>query len=499
MRTGPQLAEDRLDRFQPLGAFGQPVYQNHLQLQAALRQRLGARYANFFAIPRLDSQGRTVSWISPVEGEAVRWSDLSDEDQAARALDLQVMKSEFDSYAAELRAYGREGKDPRGADAFVAVLEQALRTPNDGHLYFVGDQPVATFWGFREEDAQPFETLTAAPRGTPAAAAAPAAGAVTDRPRRGFWWWLIPLLLLLLLALLLWWLWEDLPIVGGEEDIPAIEAPLQDEEAVAPRDEVAPPVGDPDRTVIEREGVIVDRDGVAIPGEDGAVVDGDGETVPAEEGEVVPGDDGGIAPGEEDAAPDAPGEEGALPEGEDPPADEQGQPEAETPPDETDTPETPETPAPDEGEQGSDEGQQPDQQPEPEQQTPDAGEPPAIPEGASDGSAGFMQGNWQSDSGLVDSQTRQKLTQEYQFDDDGKGEAVIRRADGVTCRAPAEASVKDGNLQVEELSNLKCSDGTSFKRSRTVCTRGADGKAECVGTDADGKTFKVDLNRGTQP
>ncbi|ANK81450.1 MAG: hypothetical protein TEF_12050 [Rhizobiales bacterium NRL2] len=498
MRTGPTLAEDRLDRYQPLGAFGQPVYQNHLQLQAALRQRLGAKYANFFAIPRMDSQGRTVSWISPVEGEPVRWSDLSEDEQVQRSLDLQVMKSEFDAYASELRAYGKEGKDPRGAEAFVAVLDQALKTPDDGHLYFVGDQPVATFWGFREEHAQPFETLTAAPRLARAAAPAAAEAASGEAPERrglGFLWWLLPLLLLLLLALLLWWLWDDLPVVGGGGEVPAIERPLDEESEAVPPAEDGAIIDDPDRTVIEREGVVVDREGnaVAVPGEDGVVAPGEDTAVPGEGDAVAPegavpdeGEDG--SPAEEAETPGelaAPGDEAATEE----------QPPAE--------PETPEPPAPEEDETPP-EGEQPEtppgqEPPQPEGQTPDAGEPPAIPEDAADGSAGFMQGNWQSDSGLVDSQTRQKLTQEYNFDDEGRGEAVVRRADGVTCRAPAQATVRDGNLQVEELANLKCSDGSSFKRSQTVCSRGDDGQVECVGTDADGKTFKVDLNRNAQP
>ena len=216
MRTGPTLTEDKLDRYKPLGAFGQPVYRSHMQLQAALRQRLGEKYANFFAVPRFDAQGRTVSWISPMEGEPVRWSDLSGEDQISRSLDLQVMKSEFDGYLEELKAHEKKDNDSGGAKAFVAVLEQALRTPNDRHLFFLGEQPVATFWGFREENSPPFETLTAAPRIAAGVATSIAAGTgagpaiITEAvvpPRRRFPWWLLLLPLLLLLALLLWWLW----------------------------------------------------------------------------------------------------------------------------------------------------------------------------------------------------------------------------------------------------------------------------------------------------
>jgi hypothetical protein len=482
MRTGPTLTEDRLDRFEPLGAFGQPVYRNHVQLQAALRQRLGPKYADFFALPQFDSQGKTVRWISPVEGEARRWSELSEEDQVARSLDLQVMKSEFDTYLGELRAYQNEGKEPRGAKAFVAVLEQALKTPNDGHLFFVGDQPVATFWGFKEVDRPPFETLTAAPRTAPAqagpAAAAPPPPAA-EPARRFPWWWLLLPLLLLLLALLLWWFWpDDRPAEEVPTDRPAIEAPLEEPLPEAPIDRTA--VG----TVVDGDGVIVDGDGVRVPG-------GELEGTVDEEGTVLPeGEAGtdGTLPADQDAA------------GEEPKGEEAGT-EGETPPDEAAEPPMPEPAAeetPPEGEQPDAEaGNTGDEPSAPESPAP--GEPPAIPDDAEDGAAGFMTGSWRSDSGLVDRQTKQKLIQEYRFDEDGKGETVIRRADGVTCRAPATATVQGGSLQVQELENLKCDDGSAFRKSRTVCTRDASGKAECIGTDEDGNRYKVDLNRGGQP
>ena len=484
-RTGPELAEEALDRYQPLGAFGQPVYRNHMQMAAALGQRLGERHANFFAVPQLDAQGKRVSWLSPVEGEVRRWSDMTEAEQAERALDLQVMKSEFDAYLEELRHYEQQGQDPRGARAFVAVMEQALRTPNDGHLYFVGDQPVSTFWGFREEESAPFETLTAAPRMAAAAAPVATAGGAVAARRFAWWWLLIPLLLLL--ALLLWWFWpEDLPIVDESNGGPAVEEP------VAVEDEEPAVVDDAERpALIERDGVVVDRDGVVVaPDADGAVVPPDGdltEGVAIDEEQPVT-DDGTATDGVE---PDAGENDGAetpeTPTPDDQPADGEA-PETPEAPEAPEVPETPEQPQDGAGDEGET----------PEAPT-DPGAPPAIPEGASDGAAGFMQGQWSSDSGLVDSQTKQKLTQEYNFDESGKGEAVIRRADGVTCRAPAEATVRDGDLRVEEKANLTCSDGSSFKRSTTVCTKSPTGKAECIGTDADGNRFKVDLNRGGQP
>lgn len=468
MRTGPTLAEDRLDRYQPLGAFGQPVYRSHMQLQTALRQRLGRKYADFFAIPRFDTQGRTVSWTSPVEGEPVPWSDLSEEDQVSRALDLQVMKSDFDSYLRELRAQQDKDKDSTAARAFVAVLEQALRTPNEDHLYFLGDQPVATFWGFREENSPPFETLTAAPRiaansaaGSVPATEAVVAAAALREPRR-FPWWVLLLLLLLLLALLLWWFWPGGSPAGGDERQPAVVEEPEERSASEPADASERPA------VVEREHVNVDGSDVAVA--DGSVP-GDGVVLNPEDGSGV-ADEGGV-----------PDEGAAVDDGE----TDAAQPEAESPDDGVGSVETPSAVAPPSLDEESTAHDSPESGP---------GEPPAIPDTAADGAARFMRGTWHSDSGLVDAQTKQKLTQEYTFDDQGRGEAVIRRADDVVCRAPAEATMKDGNLQVDELEHLKCTDGTSFRRSRTVCTKGPTGSAECTGTDADGSRFRVDLNRG---
>lgn len=517
--TGPVLADEPLERFQPLGVFGQPVHQSHIQLQAALKRRLGDRYANFFSTPHIDAQGERVSWRSPVAGDVRRWSDLSDEEQADRALDLQVMKSELEAYMSELRAFEGQGKDAKAATAFVAVLEQALKTPNDGYLFFVDDQPVSAFWGFREEEAAPFETLTAAPRVRPAAAASPAAAPPVQPSSKGLafpWWWLLIPLLLLLLLFLIWWFWpEETPSVESLPDRPGVEEPVPDDRA---RPE------EPDGTeVVRPDGVIVDRDGRVVPGtadENGeavlvpdgeAIVEGDGEAI--DEGAIVEDDSAEGAVDNDPAAdadtpvePETPLDQEVpeVPEGEDTTGQND---EAQQPTDEgeaAETPETPETPVPepetqDPEQPSGEEGQTGATGDQPDAPAPNPGEAPDIPENAADGAAGFMQGDWQSDSGLVDGQSGGRLSQEFKFDENGQGETVVRKSNGVTCRAPAEATVRDGNLHVEEKSNLKCTDGSSFKRSKTVCIRGQDGQARCRGVDSDGKQFDVQMNRGAQP
>ena len=164
MRQGSVIAEGSIDGFQALGAFGQPVHQSYVQLRAAIEQRLGQRYADFFARPQIDDRAKRIRWVAPIPGEAVNWRDLSREQQAERALDLQIMRGEFDNYLKELLATRGQSAERSGGEAFAAVLQQALKTPNDGHLHFIGDQPIATFWGFSEPGSPGFEPLGAAPR-----------------------------------------------------------------------------------------------------------------------------------------------------------------------------------------------------------------------------------------------------------------------------------------------------------------------------------------------
>ncbi|MGB1212232.1 MAG: SrfA family protein [Pikeienuella sp.] len=519
MKRGVFLAESPLDSHRPLGAFGQPVHMSYVQLRAAVAQRLGERHANLFAKPQIDDRSGVIRWVAPVDGDPKRWADLDAQEQADRALDLQIMKAEFDTYLSDL-------KSAEGGKAFASVLENALQTPNDGHLHFVGDQPVVTFWGFTELGGESFAPLTAAPPVAPVAAAAPLTPA--DDSRRGLpvWlWWLLPLLLLLLL--LLWWLfWPT------EEKTPP--------PAVDPVEETQPEVleeGEPferleDGRLRLRDGRIVRRDDLRVD-EQGRVVTPEGEVledVPPEA--LVPDEDGGLTdppaldedpatedePLAEDPAADDTGDgEGVgedpvedtppseeeptdeTPEGEDPAAEnaedetpapeEQGaeDPAADTPADEATDPEAPEAPA----DPAAEEGATP---PGEELQLPDPADPNAggAANGADGAPAPFMEGEWRSRSGLTD-ENGKPLDQRYEFDDKGQGQSVIRRSDGTRCTAPAEAVMRNGKLVMVEKSDPTCPDGQKFKRSETVCERDASGKTRCKG---DG--FDVRIERNTQ-
>lgn len=494
MRHGMVLSEAESGTYEALGAFGQPVHERYVQLSAAIRQRLGPRYADFFARPQLDEHSRRIRWVAPVAGEVRAWRDLDREEQAARALDLQVMRSAFAAYLQELRMEPEAGAPQRrGGPAFAAVLDQALKTPNDGHLHFVGEQPVATFWGFREFDAEPFEPLTAAPPPLVANAAmggsiapdreaVPAgAGLAGGRSRWGALSWRSMLALLLPLALLgalfgWWWLrgpdgWSlphvQLPALGdGGRRAGVLDPPVDPVGRVALPDGLRLPPGG--AVGVERESPVV---GPTTSNDDAPAATVAQEPTTTTEPPPLPPMLGEDVPelGEPSVIPDPPAAESATPDALPP------EPESSTP-------------------IAGDLAQAPASQPPGVQ----PGEPLTIPEAAlapgATGGAGFLSGRWSSRSGLVDDQGRE-LRQFYELDQAGRGRSFVRRPDGVECSAPVEAVMEGGQLRLRELANLACPDGQLYERSQTVCERNAAGQTLCRGVNEDGSSFGVNIER----
>ncbi len=444
MRTGAVLASDKASRYQALGALGQPVFHAHVQLKAAIAQRLGPEHAACFARPDRDPRDDTLRWVADMPGTARRWMDLAPDEQARLALTMEAMRAEFRGYIAELRAAppnpGPLGTTPQ---AFAAMLEQALHVPGPEHLHIVGDQPVFSFWGFHQANAQGMEGLSLQPA-PPAPAAMVAAPAVVEVPWWRRWWWLLalPLLLLLLAAAFLgpWGCTEKIgPITPG----PVPEQPAEPKPGEPPAARVIP----------------------VVPGATGP-------------GVVVPGGPGATVPGATPGQADQPKVE--------PPKVEPPQPE---PPKAEATPEPPKPPEPPKSPEPP-----PQQQPPP---TPPAPPKPMEipPDAAGRGDVGFLDGQWKSRKGLVDQQDGKPLEQFYRFDEKGKGETVVRRADGVECKAPAEARFDGGRLTVEEKGSPTCPDGRSYGGSRTECERTAAGATVCRGVNPDGSGYRVGLDK----
>lgn len=229
--VGPLLAESSVDRYRPLGAFGKPAYQSHVQLRAALLARLGKPFANYFARPTFDVEKRSLRWNAEVPGDSRRWDSLDDERRAALEPELRRIRDGLRGYVAELRASA--GGQRSGGQALASLLEQAMTIPDDSHLHVIGDQPVLSFWGFERQPepaagaVQPAAAATGAAAATAAIAAdpvLPTTPAPADSPTRddtggrrrfaaGWWPWLL-LLLLLLLLWLVWWFRCSAPLAG---------------------------------------------------------------------------------------------------------------------------------------------------------------------------------------------------------------------------------------------------------------------------------------------
>jgi hypothetical protein len=305
------------------------------------------------------------------------------------------------------------------------------------------------------------------------------------------WWWWLPLLLLLLLLLL----WIGLKMWGVELPFgPSLRLPVVVEEPETP---AAPEEG---TAVLDGGPVVHDSNGgsVEVRGGDRTIVhDSDGVTVfggsdgrppatPAEtteDGSPVagPGDptDAAIADGAADSAEPAPADDPAAT------PDETGVPEAT---DETGQPEAPAT----------DESSQPE--------APAMTDPTRTPEGESapltiparsvqDGDTSFLDGGWQSSTGLQDT-SGNPIQLGYNFKG-GEGSVTMQRTVGdqkQSCAGPAKSAMESSRLVITQ-GAIRCPDGTTFNAPRVVCKVGAEGRADCEGVNEDGSTFPVSITR----
>jgi hypothetical protein len=476
MRTGSLLCRRATEGLAPLGAFNQPVHRNYAQIRAALLSELGPRYADYFARPDVEGDGHRIGWIASGIGEPRRWVDLPpDEQQRLEPIKQEIQKG-FETYRARLDAAAENSPQ----NNFGKVLAQASRVPSSEFLYFVGDQPVLAFWGFKAMTARDgIDPLRLTPGGmtlppggvplVPPAVAVPAAVALAER-RRPWWLWLLLFLLLLLLLLALWWWWHRPALLGSL--VPPVPL-VQHESAPAP---VAP---NPQTVTPAR------------PGQAGAIVPGGG--VP---GSAVPGAGQGTLPGTDGSMPAGPNGDAGAPGAQDT---------AQTPPSDTPKPQGQEPTPP--GEQGQkDREKQNPPPPQPQQQAeipkdlpplpPPGSNPPArpltLPPTMPPGPAKFMSGTWQSRSGLeINGKPAEEL---YRFNSQGQGEITLRTRDGsVECHAPAQATVgPNGHLAISEAPSLGCNDGSAVPGAVTDCSGGA--QASCVGTnESDGSKFRVDM------
>ncbi|MGY6216118.1 SrfA family protein [Methylolobus aquaticus] len=504
--AGALLRSGNVKQYKPLGATGNPVYRAASQLRAAIRRQLGADFAELFAIPQQDDKGDTIDWYAPREGSVVPWT-------AATTAEREDAKACLLAAQRELSAKSRLLQDADNSEqqVFGRLLELATRIPGEDHVYLVDGRPVMTFWGFVERDAPDYQDVLAmldvGGDAANAAVGAETAETVVDdaehsTSRFRWWrwpWWLLLLLGLLLLSALLFGLRGCIPAwVPGAELI----APVADKPAVLP-DEAAEPAPEqpdgaelpvdtaPDETVIDE----IHRSGVIDRSMTGStVVDRTGEATESERTEGEAEQDGAeaVTPGgDEPAPPQTPAEKGAEPPNseqpgeaqkpaEEPPGDPAGK--QDTPANDKSAKETsPKVPGP--GGAGGPDGA--------------AGAPLTIPkDAAKTGSTDFMNGRWQSVTGLQDADGN-PVRLEYEFAK-GQGTARLRhRAGGKEqeCSAAVRSSFRGSKLMIEQADDIRCPDGTRFQRSAVECATNPQGRAECQGRNQDGSAYQVRINK----
>jgi hypothetical protein len=468
--TGALLAHDKVDRYRSFGAFGKPAYQSHVQLRAMLRSKRGDKFANYFARPVVDPDAGELRWTAEVPGTARAWSAMSTEEQAGRALELEVIRSGLLGYAQELRRQGGDG--PGGAAAFASLLEQAMKVPAQGDfLYFVGDQPVIAFWGFEDATRGSVDPAAQAPRfaAAPVAAstATPAPAAMPDaaRSKRPWWWWWLWLLLgLLLLALLLLLPRGCTPAGGFDAKRVFRGATPPQTSASLPRLASAP-------------------GGAALPD----TVGPGGATAPHSILPPGPGASGPAMPGPEEPAT----KDRSQLEPDDRTAganDDKGSTQPPVPPPRKDDPADQDKA--DLGDKGkADKGaEQPPPRPDAQSMT--------LPDGAEAATKlDFLEGPWKSGEGLFDKKTGQPLDLSMKFGKDGRGELAVRRADGSVCSGAVQGRMSSGKLGIQGSDSVPCSDGTSYGAPKIECERERGGQTQCYGVNPDGSRYFMDIAR----
>nr|WP_294509950.1 hypothetical protein [uncultured Rhodopila sp.] len=497
MLTGTLLCSQSTKGLEPLGAFNQPVYKSYGQIRAALLNELGPLYADYFARPDTDAGGSSINWLAHQLGEPRRWVDLPAAEQTRLDPIRQQVSEGFARYRAQLEA--APISSPR--NNFAKLLAQACCVPGQQYLYFVGDQPVVAFWGFKTmgvaEGLDPLRlvsgatVLRGAPVGTPPPIEPPPAAAAIIVPRRRRWWLWLLLLLLLLLLLALWAWWNS------RDELTELINPIPPSMRIVPPG-MAPPVIRPGGIVTHGpEGTpILRRDGGAGPPD--GVVDRSGPGADY----VVPPDHGVVSPAGPPVVPIGPGGrpiegQGDAQRGDQPDGDTTGQNTA--PPPTPDNPANGDQPMPPSG--GDHPAIPPDLPALPPPGAPPAARGPslAIPKTSTPGPAGFMQGVWRSRSGLM---LNGKPAEEYyRFDKTGQGDVTLRTRDGSTqCSGAAQAAVSpDKHLNVKEAPLLTCSDGSSVAGAVTDCAL-LGGQSVCQGTNAgDGSHFGVQIEGVQKP
>ena len=482
MTAGPLLVSEPLQRYRALGLAGDPVWRAAGQLRAAIAARLSREHADLLALPEAEPSGRSINWYAPFDGDVKRLGDLDDAERREILDRVQRLHGEIAGLATQMEAVDRSNAERN----FARLLRHALTAPGEETLYVVDGRPVMAFWGFTADAALPGVFLNSPPpavaprvaaplvaRSEAVMASAPAIAAVAA-PRTVWWQWLLlGVLLMLILALLAWLVRPYLPRLEPYIEAEARERALgfavrqpmelqqtrvstlvQDNESLRLElarltDELSRRGGDCAAGVLGPGGVIVGSVG-GPPIERGAGPDLG----------VAGADPNKDASKELDKQQEAMGPNGKDTKGLD--------------------------------EQNKDKNTASKNDPKKDEPKPMV----VPPESKQKQDLAFLKGDWRSRTGLATATGEKDIRPSYTLDDKGKGKVSSTQKNGATCEAPAEARWDGTKLVIEEKSNPRCSDGKTYARNTVNCEIGADGAAQCKGSQpGDPRSYKVQIGR----
>jgi hypothetical protein len=483
------LRSGKLENYLPMGENGQAVYISALQLRETLRLRGKAHISQCLAIPQPNETGERIDWYSPIDGSVIPWSAASEEERTAAYAVLK--KNQDDLIAFSEQEQQRTGN--KESQLFGALLSKTIQFPDESHIFIVDGQPIMTFWGFVNANQQlrvdPVACLK--PVVTPIAPTSTAVPPVqekviitdTKRPWWRFLWWLLPLLLLLLAIFFLRGCFSTPSLPTVDIKTPDIEAPKLSEPTLEkPKVPTVVThghtVGVPTGTVHTGTLGTIDTNGNVING-----TDGNGAVVDPNTGLPM-------------VDPQIDNNQGALPEGATPddaqqlsvppvdPATQNEQPKTDTPQNAGNENNTATPPV--------DPNTPPDVTP---PATADNTTPLTIPANAlANGSTQFLNGQWKAGAGIQDQKTGKPLSLNYQLDN-GKGQVVMTRSDGVTCKAPVNAEVNQGGLNINNQGQALCSDGSNYLMPNIICQPGSQNIADCQGKYENSQPFPLSMKR----
>jgi hypothetical protein len=482
MAAGPLLVSEPLQRYRALGLAGDPVWRAAGQLRAAIAARLSREHAELLAVPEAEPSGRTINWYAPFDGDVRRLGDLGDAERREMLDRVHRLHGEIAGLATQMEAVEHSNAERN----FARLLRQALTAPGEETLYVVDGRPVMTFWGFTADAALPGVFLPSLPPAVaPRVAAAPQLGrpeavmasapavAAVAAPRTVWWQWLLlGVVLMLILALLAWLVRPYLPRIEPYIEAEARERALgfavrQPMELQQTR--VATLVQDNQELRLElaRLADELSRRGgdcaAGIIGPGGLIVGSIGGP-PIERGA---GPDPGIAANDPTKDPNKPGTKGGDVKG----------------PDERNKDKNAAAPNSPKNDAGNNKKDEP--------------KPMVVPpEAKQKQDLAFLKGDWRSRTGLATATGEKDLRPNYTLDDKGKGKVSFTQKNGATCEAPAEARWDGTRLVIEEKSNPRCSDGKTYARNTVNCEIGADGAAQCKGSQpGDPRSYQVQIGR----